>query len=344
MMGGSAKISELVLYPVKGLGGIALDRALCTSLGLATVNLLLRDRAWVIVKPGNGKFITQRQEPTLALIRTSVDPPEALYSHSVLSEAALVLSAPNMPDLRVPITPKNELKVKQVTVWDWTGDGLAESSEATDWLTHFLGAPAALVRHAAAAPAALETDTEAPSSLPSDGRFRRPVSPMWADPSQVEISFADQFPFLLASTGSLANLNRHLPPGGHEVPMNRFRPNIIVEGVDAWEEDSWLSISIGDAPSVTFDLVKPCSRCKVPTIDQATGLVGHEPIRTMHDFRTGNILGWNNPSEFKHSVFFGVNMCLVPGTKEEVVSLGDGVAVLSLRSGPPVTRIDANAI
>lgn len=348
-------VKELILYPVKSCGGISLNAAEATPLGLASVSGLVRDRTWVVIRP-NGKFITQRQKPKMALIKTRIEPQEALYDKEFdPSHAALVFSAPDVADLHVPLVHQGEKKVVPVTVWDWNGQGMEESQEAEQWFTTVLGVPARLARYAGSGAVGGGGDAQAAGGqwysrlLGAGARmigkgdtaqaadpnlpFDREVSEDWVEKSSAPVAFADQFPFLVGSLDSLADLNANLstPP----VPINRFRANVIISGAPAWDEDSWQTVTIGTG--ATFDLPKPCSRCKMPSIDQDTGVEGEEPGATLYKMRLGNDLGWGETPVFKQAVFFGTNMVLHPD-KVGVLKVGDQLQVVARREGPPRMR------
>ena len=159
-----------------------------------------------------------------------------------LAEDRLLLSAPKV----------------RVTVWRDECVAIDEGSAATAWMSDHLGIHARLVRLA---------DDDA-----------RPLGTPAAQPGD-RVSFADAYPFLLLSQGSLDQLNRRL---NLPVPMDRFRPNIVVEGCPPHAEDSWKAIRIGD---VDFRVVKPCSRCVVVTTNQQTGDRGLEPLQTLATYR-----------------------------------------------------------
>ncbi|GAB4813363.1 hypothetical protein N2152v2_000409 [Parachlorella kessleri] len=304
---------------------MALDRAFISPTGLRF------DRNWVITDL-SGKMFTQREKPQLALVETEVTPPEALSKAApVLAGAELVLRAPGMDELRVPLQATAGLQptLVPVTVWDWSGQGADEGPAAAEWLTKYLGTTARLVRYVGKA---------GQGPLPSDDPTRRQVDPSWA-PGSFETAFADGFPFLLANEASLEDLNNSM---ALPIPIDRFRPNLVVGGAGAWEEDSWQAVR-AQAPAngasggnpVTFELVKPCDRCRVPTIDQATGIRSkeNEPTETLHRLRSGRVLGWTNPPPFKNSVFFAWNLVT---QSNGPVSVGDSLEVVSRREGVPL--------
>lgn len=180
----------------------------------------------------------------------------------------LHLAAPGMSDLAVANSVNAE--VIGVRIWNDLSSGVAVSADADQWLTEFLGQACRLVRFPAATV--------------------RTVDPVFARPND-QVGFADGFPFLLISQASLDDLNSRLKRPVH---MIRFRPNLVVAGTTAYEEDRWRLIRIG---SMTFRVAKPCSRCIVPTIDPATGERGREPLQTLMGYRR-----WDN------KVYFGQNL------------------------------------
>lgn len=320
-MAQTIEIKELFIYPIKSCGGISVPAGLITPLGLASPNGILKDRQWLVKKADSIRFITQRQKPALALVNTRIEPPEALLEGSTIpaEDITMVLSAPGMPELRIPVANTEGKTPIEVEVWFWKGMGYDEGKEAAQWFSKYLGCPAMLARYGG--------DLPAPAA-----DFQREVTTEWA-PDGHQIAFADGFPYLLANESSLVNLNSLLTE--ESVPMNRFRPNIIVggPGASAWEEDSWSDVRLGGSDGPVLRTVKPCSRCKVPTIDQATGVEGFEPIRTMHQMRSGEVLGWLEPSSFKRDVFFGNNMCCMQGAGT-VVRCKEEVTVVAKLPGP----------
>ena len=176
----------------------------------------------------------------------------ALVSPIVVPEGeGLAVDAPGMPTLRVG----NHGPARVVSVWSSAVE--AVEVEGAEWFSAFLGERCALVYMPEAS--------------------RRSVKEKYA--RDAIVSFADGFPFLLANEASLADLNRRLEA---PVPMDRFRPNLVVEGAPPWAEDGWTTLTIGSIP---FTAPKPCERCVVTTIDQATGVAGKEPLRTLATFR-----------------------------------------------------------
>lgn len=219
------------------------------------------DRRWMIVD-ASGRFLSQRTRPTLAVIA-----PES-------TSTALRLNAPGLPPLAVPLGPdggpRRPSPPTSVVVWKDTVLARDAGDEAATWLSARLGETARLV------------------FMPEDAC--RPVDPDFAGPREV-VSFADAFPYLLISEASLADLNARLP---RPLPMGRFRPNLVVAGCAPYAEDSWRMIRIGEA---AFQIVKPCARCAVTTVDQETGAPdGPEPLRTLATYRRlgdGVVFGQN---------------------------------------------------
>lgn len=203
------------------------------------------DRRFLIVDQDD-VFITQRDVPALALV----------VAH--WSDTTLELTAPNMPRLTLPVTA--HAPIRQVTVWSSVGvKAIDQGDEAADWFSTYLQRPARLVY------------------MPTDSL--RPVNPQYAARPDDHVSFADGYPVLIASQESLDDLNARLET---PLPMNRFRPNLVITGCQPFAEDTWKRIRIGE---VELALVKPCARCEVTTIDQTTAAQGKEPLKTLATFR-----------------------------------------------------------
>jgi uncharacterized protein len=212
------------------------------------------DRRWLAVD-GNGTFISQREVHRLALVRTALD------------GAALVLSADGHGSVRVEAPLEGERR--RVRIWHDEADAIDAGAEGAAWLSTLLGQDVRLVR------------------MPDDSI--RPVDATYGQPGD-RVSFADALPFLIASQASLDVLNARLP---EKLPMNRFRPNIVVGGVGPYAEDGWTRIRVGAVP---LDVVKPCARCVVTTIDQETAVAGREPLRELARYRkvgAGVMFGMN---------------------------------------------------
>lgn len=217
---------------------------------------LERDRRLMIVTP-EGEFLTQRQIPKLALV------------NPVLNDGVLTLSAPSMDSIQIAVRssghswPVNIWKSKDVQAID-------QGEEAVEWLSNFLETSVRLVHIA-------------------DG-YKRIVNQDYAINADDHTGFADGYPILLISEESLQDLNSRLDS---QLPMNRFRPNIVVKGCDPFAEDTWNQIRIGD---VKLAIVKPCARCEVTTIDKETLERKKEPLKTLGKYRKhalGAIFGQN---------------------------------------------------
>ncbi|NJN30801.1 MAG: MOSC domain-containing protein [Synechococcales cyanobacterium RM1_1_8] len=231
-------LSGLYIYPIKSAAGIALGEATVGDRGLQ------HDRRWMVASP-NGKFMTQRQHPTMALIRVGLG-------------EQLQLSAPGMADLALPLEPALEAIALEVEVWGDRCAALSMGSSAQAWLSQFLQTPCQLVY------------------MPDQSR--RPTAHGQLGQDKL-VSFADAYPLLLISEASLADLNGRL---AEPVPMDRFRPNLVVTGCGAFAEDAWQRIRIGD---IGFDLPKRCDRCSIPGVDQSSGIQYKEPLLTLAKYR-----------------------------------------------------------
>jgi uncharacterized protein YcbX len=247
-------VSGLYIYPIKSCAGIVLNEARLLPSGLEY------DRNWLVCAPG-GKMLTQRSHARMALIQVA------------LSESELIVWAPGMAELRTPLAAEalEQPGRIDVTVWRDTMPAFDTGAQTAAWFSGFLGEPARLVRF--------------------DPQVRRVVDPNWTAGTEAITQFADGFPLLVIGEGSLADLNQRLVgKGAPPIPMNRFRPNLVFEGLDAYEEDfvESLTIRAGDE-AVQIHLVKPCARCPMPTIDQASGTPDprwpNEPLDTMSTYR-----------------------------------------------------------
>jgi len=260
-------VSGINVYPVKGMKGIALERALCTDRGIE------HDRRWMVVD-GEGHFLSQREHPRMATVWTDLD------------RDFLSLSAADAGEVRVPLEPPPAPPMK-VRVWRSTVEALPASREADFWLSEYLGMPCRLVY------------------MPDDSE--RYSNPQYAGEGK-RVGFADGYAYLLIGEGSLQDLNARLAEKEHPaLPMNRFRPNLVVAGSPPYAEDGWKEVRIGGA---VFRAVKPCGRCQVTTTDQSSGEVrGPEPLATLAEYREsgefGLMFGMNLVSEVAGKVRVG---------------------------------------
>lgn len=226
------------------------------------------DRQWMVVD-GKGTFLSQRSHPQLARIVPEV------------RGETLSLSAPGLAPLAVPL--RLEGTPVPVRVWDDACVGVEQGSEAHAWVSRVLGQSVRLVR-------------VAPD-------FGRRANPRFAGAVPAPVTFPDGYPVLVCNEASLADLNNRLP---EHIPMERFRPNIVLRGLPAWAEDRIESLAIGP---VTLRLVKPCVRCVIPSIDQRTGERSTDPTAALKKFRFSKEL---------RGVMFGENAVIVTGAGGEI--------------------------
>lgn len=242
---GPATIASIHIYPVKAVRAVDLAEAEVQPCGLAG------DRRWLVVNPG-GQFITQRAEPTLALVC-------ARYGTGCSTGGSLHLSAAGMPPLLVPAPAEaHGAEMLWVSVWRSKVRAAAAGEAADAWFSAFLGRPVRLVH--------------------LDDPTRRQVDPEFGA-AEDRVSFADGYPLLLTSVASLDALGQWLIEEAQQaVPMTRFRPSVVVAGSAPWAEDGWRRIQIGAVP---FRVAKPCGRCVVTTIDQQTAERGRQPLAVL---------------------------------------------------------------
>ena len=224
---------------------------------------LVRDREWMIVGD-DMRFITQREQPRLALVVPA------------LGDGWLELSAEGMSRLGVAFDARGA--AVRVSVWNDVVAAFDQGDKAASWLSEFLNASVRLVRF--------------------DAQARRYCNPVYAGDSQAHTAFADAYPLLIVSQASLDDLNERL---AQPLPADRFRPNIVLAGINAYDEDYITDIECG---TVRLKLVKPCTRCRITTTDQATANVGVEPLLTLARYRRNDALD---------GVTFGMNAIVTDG-------------------------------
>jgi uncharacterized protein YcbX len=265
----SLRIKSLHIYPIKSCAGIDLPASPVGRSGLR------HDRSWMVVTPNN-VFTSQRTWPAMALIKTAI------------GEGVLRVDAPGMATLEVPLeAPATEAAPLSVRVWRDTVLAQPESGQAAAWFSQFLGQPCKLVRLHPRAERAAAADWVA------DWIAKNPDHVEGFERDHL-FGFADGFPLLIANQASLDDLNaKLLAQGAAAVPMDRFRPNIVIEGMEAYEEDFTALVESG---GVRMALVKPCTRCGIPNIDQADASVHDEPGITLMRYRS-----------FDEGVVFGRN-------------------------------------
>jgi uncharacterized protein len=251
-----------------------------TPLDVAEVTLtgIRHDRELMLVRRDSNEFLTQRELPRLALI------------HPRIGEGRLRLEAPGMPELEIELTIDG--RPEQAQVWKDTVRVIDQGREVSGWFSDFLKLDCKLVRMAPG--------------------FARQVNQHYALSPEDQVGFADAYNFLILSEESLADLNRRL---AEPLPMNRFRPNIVISGSGLpFAEDLIKRFKLG---SLVFQVVKPCARCAITTTNQATAKVSKEPLKTLATFRRGRGGG----------VMFGQNLihentgALRVGAQMEVLTL-----------------------
>ena len=238
------RLASIHTYPVKGLHRIDRDAARVQPWGLAG------DRRYLLID-GDGRMLTQRQEPRLTQLRPSY------------VDGRLVVRTVGRSDLDVAPAPGELIEVE---VWRTRVLASLVGEVADRWLSEALDRKVRLVY--------------------LDDPTRRPVDPDYGTAAD-RVSFADGYPLLLTNSASLDVLNDWIAESGGDegpLPMTRFRPNVVVDGAAPWAEDGWVGrrLRIG---ALTFRVAKPCGRCVVSTTDQETGERGHEPLRTLARYR-----------------------------------------------------------
>ncbi|MCD6079284.1 MAG: hypothetical protein K0R89_3228 [Ramlibacter sp.] len=262
----TARIARLFVYPVKSCAGIEVQDALLTETGFDL------DRAWMVVDH-LGEFVTQRQLPRMALVR-----PQLKFNE-------VILRAPGMLALHLAVDTVEE--PVRVRVWDDEVAAYDMGPIAAQWFSDFLGQRVRLVRF--------------------DPEHRRLSSMDWTGGAEALNQFSDAYPLLVASTASLDLLNAKLAAKGRQpVGMERFRPNIVIEGVEAHDEDriGLLRIATGDGP-IVLRPVKPCARCPIPNVDPATAQVDPVVSDTLQAYRRSE--------RMKGAVTFAMNAIVVEG-------------------------------
>lgn len=258
----------LYIYPIKSMRGVALATATLDRWGLQ------HDRRYMLVDD-NGRFITQRQQPRMALIQP----------HPM--RAGWMLNAPGMPSLVLPLS-LSDGQIRSVNVWDDECEVLVAPDSYAAWFSRFLGVSCNLVY------------------FPEQAQ--RQVDLNYAEVG-TQTSFSDGFPLLLASRSSLDALNAEMPT---PVDMLRFRPNVVVSGAEAFAEDHWKQLLIGD---VLLSVVKPCSRCVIPSLDIESGQRGQQPILDVLKQKRRAADG---------KVYFGQNLI---HRAEGVLQVGDNIKI-----------------
>ena len=274
----TARLAQLFVYPIKSCAGIAVQEAVVTDMGLEW------DRNWMVVDD-QWEFVSQRELPRMALVQPK------------LRVSDMVLRAPGMLALHVALDAVE--KPVRARVWSDEVDAFDMGDTAAQWFSDFLGQKLRLVRF--------------------DPDFRRVCDRQWTPGQEAITQFADGFPILVASEASLAGLNARLVAKGQEpVSMVRFRPNVVVDGVEAHDEDRLdaLQIDADDGP-VTLKPVKPCARCPIPNVDPLTALSSPDVGDALQAYRQDD--------RVNGAVTFGMNALVVEGA-ERVLRVGQAVS------------------
>lgn len=276
-------LSELTLYPIKSCAGIALREAVMTPAGLMSEQIY--DREWMVVD-AEGEALTQREFPKMALIVPRI------------KGDMLEVRAPGMLRLELPLGlphPDDE-RLLRVRVWNDEVDAYDCDDTVATWFSKAIGTDCRLVRFHPEA--------------------KRLASMKWTDGREAPTFFSDGFPMLVIGAGSLDDLNEKLVAQGRDaLPMNRFRPNLVFADLPAFEEEFAETYRIGD---VLLKPVKPCPRCPMPSIDQATGEFGPDPLDILQTYRLNPRVG--------DVITFGINTILLEG-EGQVVRVGQEVEV-----------------
>lgn len=277
------RIAALYTYPIKSCAGISVDTMGFDALGP------LDDRRWMLVDEQN-EFLTQRELPKLALVWPA------------RVEGGLHVLAPGMPALRIA----GEGGDRRIThCWDDRCAGFDEGPAARAWFSEYLGRPVRLLRFDASAPRAASRNWVG-EAAGRPGALTR---------------FSDGYPLLVVSRGSLSALNVRLAAVGLPVAkVQRFRPNVVLEGIDEFEEDFADTIATVPVagPAVVMKVVKPCTRCTIPEVDPATGRHAEGILRVLAGFRSDPKLGG--------AVTFGQN-CVITGGLDGKIRVGDPVSI-----------------
>jgi uncharacterized protein YcbX len=264
----------MFIYPVKSCAGVEVEEALLTETGFDL------DRAWMVVD-AQGGFVSQRELPRMALVKVQ------------LKHSEVVLRAPGMLALHLAIDAVEE--PTRARIWDDEVAAYDMGNVAAQWFTDFLGRPLRLVRF--------------------DPEHKRASDMEWTGGVEALNQFSDGFPLLIASQGSLAELNRRLRAAGHpDVGIERFRPNIVLAGLEAQDEDRVEELQLGDG--VRLKMVKPCPRCPIPDIDPATGESAPHVSEALRAYRSNPVVGG--------AVSFGMNAIALAGL-DQTLRVGDMV-------------------
>ncbi len=262
-------VQALNVYPIKSCAGVALSESLITERGLKW------DREWVVVTR-EGQPCTQREWPRMVLIQPR------------LSDTHLHLAAPGMAPFRISLDVAISPKLP-VQIWQDHTSGYDEGDAVAAWFSEFLGVSCRLLR--------VHPEAQRPLDASAVARWAEQTGHDTQLLQRTQFAFADGFPFLLCNQASLTELNLAVQrQGGKPVGMNRFRANIVISGLEAYEEDYLLALN---SPELGFANLKNCARCPMPNVEPLTGLVGAQPG-----------LALNSTRHLSEGVIFGVNLAL----------------------------------
>ena len=273
------RLRSLYVYPVKSCAGVSPGDALVIETGLEF------DRTWMVVDE-RGEFVSQREAQRLALVSTA------------LGRSDLLLRAPGMLKLHVSLDTVE--KPTRVRVWDDEVAAYDMGDLAAQWFSDFLCQRTRLVRF--------------------DPEQRRLSNKRWTGELDAENAFSDGFPLLVASMASLDEVNRRLQDAGHApVGIERFRPNLVLEGIDAHAEDHLDEVAFsGPDGQVRIRFVKPCARCSIPDVDPVTAEQGHAVNDVLALYRAD--------ARVDGGLTFGMNAVIVEGIERRLVAGAAGRA------------------
>ncbi|HSH90639.1 MAG TPA: MOSC N-terminal beta barrel domain-containing protein [Ramlibacter sp.] len=264
----TTRIARLFVYPIKSCAGVELQEALLTETGFDL------DRAWMVVDAA-GEFVSQRELPRMALVKVQ------------LRHSDVVLRAPGMLALHLQIDAVEA--PARVRVWDDEVAAYDMGDIAAQWFSDFLGSKLRVVRF--------------------DPEQKRLSNLEWTGGAEAMNQFSDGYPLLVASEGSLHELNRRLQSAGHApVGIERFRPNIVLAGLEAHDEDRLDVIRIAAAQEVLLRPVKPCARCPIPNIDPSTAESAPYVTEALQAYRSNPVVGGG--------LTFGMNAIVLEGVGE----------------------------
>lgn len=286
----TVEITKVIIYPIKSCQGVSVQQAELTDTGFK------HDRRWMVID-GKNRFLSQRRVPKMSLIK-ALD----------FSSQELRLSAPGMETLVVPVLQGDRARKVTVGIWDDTVEQACDQGdEVARWLQKFLAQPGCRLVYM------------------SDDCIRN-INVRYAVDETDKTSFSDGYPYLLISEESVEDLNQRMDKETPKLGPERFRPNMIIKGCSPYDEDCWKKLALQSG--VEFEVVKPCSRCKMTTIDQHDPKPGRcdiEPLLTLGLYR----------QDRSGEVFLGQNLIESMGSRTSMpfrcVSVGDQIVSVELK-------------